>query len=141
MEETKGEEVSLPHVKSKSKLMFRYQQTIHAISPSAHNMTNHYFARSPQSILNLREDTLSQLLTLSHVREGGRYLVVDDTGGLVTAALLERMGSDGRIMTFTEADSPPAWGVLNVMNFSPRELGCVKWLNWMEATEEYERRK
>jgi tRNA (adenine-N(1)-)-methyltransferase non-catalytic subunit len=122
-------------------LIVRYSHTIHPISPSAHNMTNHYFTRSPQNILNLREDTLSQLLTLSNVREGGRYLVVDDTAGLVTAALLERMGSDGRIMIFNESDSPPAWGVLNVMNFSQRELACVKWLNWMEAAEDYERRE
>jgi tRNA (adenine-N(1)-)-methyltransferase non-catalytic subunit len=104
-------------------------------------MNNHYFARSPQNILSLREDTLSQLLTLSNVRPGGRYLVVDDTGGLVTAALLERMGSDGRVMSFVESDSPPAWGVLNVMNFSERETGCVKWLNWMESSEGYERRE
>jgi tRNA (adenine-N(1)-)-methyltransferase non-catalytic subunit len=88
----------------------------------------------------LREDTLSQLLTVSNVRPDGRYLVVDDTGGLVTAAIADRMGCEGRIMLFTDADSPPAWGVLNVMNFGERELSVIKWLNWMEADEEYSRR-
>lgn len=68
-------------------------------------------------------------------------MVVDDTGGLVTSALLERMGCDGRLLSFTVSDSPPAWGVLNVMNFSQRELSCVKWLNWMEASEDYELRE
>ena len=43
-------------------------------------------------------------------------------------------------MTFTENDSPPGWGVLGVMNFSERELDCVRWLNWMEADEAYQRR-
>lgn len=66
--------------------------------------------------------------------------MVDDTGGLVTAAMMERMGCEGRIMTFTENDSPPGWGVLGVMNFSERELDCVRWLNWMEADEAYQRR-
>lgn len=89
----------------------------------------------------MREDTLSQLLTLSNVRPGGRYLVVDGTSGLITAALMERMGCDGRVLSFNDADSPPPWGVLNTMNFSERELACVKWLNWMEAEERYERRK
>lgn len=102
-------------------------------------MVNHYAQRAAQSILFLREDTLSQLLNLSNVRPGGSYLVVDDTGGLVTAALADRMGCDGRILLFTDADSPPAWGVLNVMNFSERELACIKWLSWMEADEGYER--
>lgn len=53
---------------------------------------------------------------------------------------MERMGCQGRIMTFTESDSPPAWGILATMNFSEREMECVKWLNWMEADEEYQRR-
>ena len=43
-------------------------------------------------------------------------------------------------MTFTENDSPPGWGVLGVMNFSERELDCVRWFNWMEADEAYQRR-
>ena len=119
----------------------RFYQTIHPLAPSALNIVNHYALRSPQSILHLRDDTLSQLLVLSNVCPGGRYLVVDETGGLVTAALLDRMGCDGRILTFTESDSPPAWGVLNVMNYDERELSCVKWLNWLEMDEAYERRE
>jgi tRNA (adenine-N(1)-)-methyltransferase non-catalytic subunit len=104
-------------------------------------MVNHYALRNPQAILHLRADTLSQLLVLANIRPHGRYLVVDDTGGLVTASILDRMGCEGRVLTFTEADSPPAWGVLAAMNFGERELGCVKWLNWMEAGEDYERRE
>ena len=121
--------------------MERFFQTIHPLAPSTLNIVNHYALRSPQSILHLRDDTLSQLLVLSNACPGGRYLVVDDTGGLVTAALLDRMGCDGRILTFTESDSPPAWGVLSVMNYGERELSCVKWLNWLEMDEAYERRK
>lgn len=67
--------------------------------------------------------------------------MVDDTGGLLTAAIMERIGCEGRILVFTETDSPPAWGVLGVMNWGDRELECVKWLNWMEAEEDYERRR
>lgn len=119
----------------------RYLQSIHPIAPSAYNIAKHQFARLPQSILHLRDDTLSQLLSLSNVRPGGRYMVVDDTGGLVTAAILERMGCVGRVMTFTDADSPPAWGVLNTMNFSERELACCKWLNWFQAEESWAPRK
>jgi len=66
--------------------------------------------------------------------------VVDDTGGLITAAILDRMGAEGRILVFTENDSPPAWGVLGVMNFGEKELSCIKWINWMAADEEYLKR-
>lgn len=117
----------------------KYSQTVHPLAPSTRNIVNHYAERNPQAIAYLREDTLSQLLVAADVRPGGRYLVVDDTGGLVTAAIAERMGCTGRIMVFTDADSPPAWGVLNTMNFSEQELACIKWLNWMEAEPGYER--
>lgn len=66
---------------------------------------------------------------------------MDDTGGLVTAALLERMGATGRILTLTDADSPPAWGVLNTMNLSSRELACIKHLSWLQSEEDYEPRE
>ncbi|KAL1410018.1 tRNA (adenine(58)-N(1))-methyltransferase non-catalytic subunit trm6 [Vanrija albida] len=117
----------------------KYLQTVHPLAPSTVNIVNHYAQRSPASILHLREDTLSQLVNLGNIRPDGRYLVVDDTGGLVTAALADRMGCEGRILLFTDADSPPAWGVLNVMNFGERELSFIKWLNWMEADESYSR--
>ncbi|KAK4688605.1 tRNA (adenine58-N1)-methyltransferase non-catalytic subunit, partial [Tremellales sp. Uapishka_1] len=117
----------------------KFYQTIHPLAPSIPNIVDHYSTRAPSSILHLRNDTLSQLLLHANVRPGGRYLVVDDTGGLVTAAILERMGCEGRILLFTESDSPPAWGVLSVMNIGEKELECVKWVNWMEAEEDYER--
>ncbi|WVR08531.1 hypothetical protein IAU60_005586 [Kwoniella sp. DSM 27419] len=117
----------------------KFYQTVHPLSPSIPNILSHYSERAPASILNLRTDTISQLLNLANVRPGGRYMVVDDTSGLVTAAVLERMGGEGRIMLFTDSDSPPAWGILQTMNFGERELECVKWLNWMEADEDYQR--
>lgn len=116
----------------------KYSQTVHPLAPSTRNVVNHYAERNPQAIQFMREDTLSQLLVAANVRPGGRYMVVDDTGGLITAAVAERMGCTGRILVLTDADSPPAWGVLNMMNFSEQELACVKWLNWMEAEPGYE---
>ncbi|WWC72581.1 uncharacterized protein I206_106543 [Kwoniella pini CBS 10737] len=117
----------------------KFSTTVHPLSPSIPNILSHYSERSPTSILHLRMDTLSQILNMSNIRPGGRYLVVDDTSGLVTSAILERIGAKGKILLFTNSDSPPAWGVLQTMNISERELECVKWLNWMEAQEDYER--
>ncbi|WWC92299.1 uncharacterized protein L201_007253 [Kwoniella dendrophila CBS 6074] len=117
----------------------KFSTTVHPLSPTVPNILLHYSERSPSSIMNLRTDTLSQLLNMSNIRPEGRYLVVDDTGGLITSAILERIGSIGKIINFTNSDSPPSWSILQSMNFSERELECVKWLNWMEAQEDYER--
>ncbi|OCF78658.1 tRNA (adenine-N(1)-)-methyltransferase non-catalytic subunit TRM6 [Kwoniella mangroviensis CBS 8886] len=117
----------------------KFSTTVHPLSPSIPNILHHYSERSPASVLHLRVDTLSQLLNMANIRPGGRYLVVDDTSGLVTAAILERMGSEGKILLFNNSDSPPAWSILQSMNISERELKGVKCLNWMEAQEDYER--
>lgn len=83
---------------------------------------------------------MSQMLVQSNIRPGGRYLVIDETGGLVPAAIIERMGAEGQLLLLTELDGPPAFGILNTMNFGEREMACVKWLNWMEAEEDYTKR-
>ncbi|CRG92371.1 tRNA (adenine(58)-N(1))-methyltransferase non-catalytic subunit trm6 [Talaromyces islandicus] len=59
--------------------------------------------KDPNKIMELRDEMLGLLgcwgnvhhagnLQLDEVNPGGRYLVVDDTGGLVVAAMAERMG-------------------------------------------------
>ncbi|WVQ70752.1 hypothetical protein IAR50_000274 [Cryptococcus sp. DSM 104548] len=117
----------------------KFYQTVCPMAPTIPNLLYHYTSRSANTILYLRDDTLSQMLTMANVRPGGRYIVVDDTGGLVTAAVLERMGCEGRVLLMTDNDSPPSWGVLQTMNFTRRELEAVKWLNWLQAEESYER--
>lgn len=119
----------------------KYGQYVTPLSPTLENVLLFNQARNPSGILSLRIDTLTQLLNLASIRPGGRYLVVDDTSGLLTASILLRMGGHGRILLLTETDSPPAWAVLNAMNF-PSEMisgkeGIIKWLNWMEAEEDW----
>jgi tRNA (adenine-N(1)-)-methyltransferase non-catalytic subunit len=59
--------------------------------------------KDPNKIMELRDEMIGLLgcwgnvhhagnLQLDDVKPGGRYLVVDDTGGLVVAAMAERMG-------------------------------------------------
>jgi hypothetical protein len=99
----------------------------------------------PTSIQSLREDSFSQLLQNGNVRPGGRYLVVDDTGGLVLGGMIERMGGRGRILTLTDSDSPPTYHILqNQMNFPPelisKMVGSLNWHvaspNWVPVDEE-----
>ena len=142
MDEAEREEVSaIANVDETCVADLRFSQYVHPLAPTIANITTHYNQRSSATILHLREDTMSQLINLANIRPGGRYLVVDDTGGLVTAALLDRMACEGKIITFTDSDSPPAWGVLDTMNFSAQQLECVKALSWMEADEDYVKRQ
>ena len=62
-------------------------------------------------LLNLRVDTLSQILTMTNVHSGGRYLVYE-TGaqGLVVASVLERVGGRGSVTHIYQTGQPQtAW--------------------------------
>lgn len=108
------------------------------LAPTVNNMIDYHLARSSANILNIRRDSISQLLNLASIRPGGRYLVVEDTSGLVLAAILERMGGQGRIMVLSENESPPAWPILESMNFGKDIVEkCVGVLNWAQAEEDY----
>ncbi|KAJ9122866.1 hypothetical protein QFC24_003904 [Naganishia onofrii] len=116
----------------------KYSMAVTPLAPTPNNLIDYYNLRTPATILSLRRDTMSQLLNLSNIRPGGRYLVVDDAGGLLIGSILERLGGHGRIFALTDSDSPPGWPVLEAMNFERKVLDrCLGWLNWSLASEDY----
>ncbi|KAH6622322.1 Gcd10p family-domain-containing protein [Boeremia exigua] len=80
-----------------------------ALPVDVRNLTEHILEKEAYRIMELREEMLGLICSWSNVHcgatsrlltaedgisqiGGGRWLVVDDTGGLVTAALAEKMG-------------------------------------------------
>ncbi|KAH9375024.1 hypothetical protein HPB48_003814 [Haemaphysalis longicornis] len=55
---------------------------------------------------NMRVDSLAQMLTCCNVRSGGRYVVFDSWLGLLTAAVLERLGQDGSVVQVYAGHGP-----------------------------------
>lgn len=56
------------------------------------NVCDYWFRKDPQRVRFLRPDALSQVVTLGNIYPGQRFIVVDDTGGLILAAVLDRLG-------------------------------------------------
>ncbi|WFC94819.1 tRNA (adenine(58)-N(1))-methyltransferase non-catalytic subunit trm6 [Malassezia brasiliensis] len=88
------------------------------LPPDLNNVAWYNFERHPDKIRWLRPDALSQLLSFADVRAGGKYLVVDGVGGLLTGAILERMGGSGSVHLIHDADSPPALELLPLFNLT-----------------------
>ena len=64
-------------------------------------MCQYYFQLEPKKIRDLRPDTLAQMMALGNVRPGARVVVVDDVSGLLTAAVVERLGGAHFIIRFS----------------------------------------
>lgn len=56
------------------------------------NVCDYWFTKDPHRVRFMRPDALAQMVTLANVHPGRRFLVVDDTGGLILAAVLDRLG-------------------------------------------------
>ncbi len=101
------------------------------------------YKTDPMKIMNLRLDSLSQLLCQANVRAGGKYLVYE-TGcqGLVVAGAVERVGAQegGKVVHVYQTGNPQTQS-LDAMNFSQDVLDNLLTLNMyhlrsMEAGED-----
>lgn len=101
-----------------------------------------YFEKEPFRILNLSIEMLGLMMSYGNVMPGGNYLVVDETGGLVVYAMLERMGNKGTITLLHENDQPSIH-VLNKTRYakeistSPESMvQCINVLQFLEPETE-----
>ncbi|KAG0164647.1 tRNA (adenine(58)-N(1))-methyltransferase non-catalytic subunit trm6 [Apophysomyces sp. BC1034] len=94
------------------------------VRPTLSSITKYFFTKNPDKIKNLRIDTLSQLLGMANIHAHSKVLVVDDTQGLIVAAVAERMGGFGTILGLHEGESHN-YDILRYMNFSKHILDTI----------------
>ena len=107
----------------------KYHQYILVRKPSIRLLMDIHYTSDPMKLLNLRVDTLSQLLTMTNVHTGGNYLVYE-TGaqGLVVSSVLERVGAQGRV-THVYQTGQPQTNCLAAMDYPPDILANLHVLN------------
>ncbi|PPQ69782.1 hypothetical protein CVT26_014170 [Gymnopilus dilepis] len=123
--------------KYKKRKEAKYHKIFTTIEPTLFNVAEYWWAKDQNRLRDLRIDSLSQILNMANIRPGGKYLAVDDASGLLVAGILERMGGQGKLITICHTDSPPAYPVLDQMNFDPSVKDVLKSLNWATAEEDY----
>ena len=94
--------------------------------PTARTIAECYFAKDPRRIHNLRVDTLSQMLSAANVQAHGRVLVLDHCGGLVTGAVMERMGGLGSVVFAHPGPSIPGCDILHRFNLPDEHYEALR---------------
>lgn len=97
------------------------------------------------------------MLTLANVHPHGRYLVVDDGGGIVVSGVIERLGGQwttyqvsfvphmqyqrlgtGRILAIGDSESPPVYHIMSQMNYPSSYIDNVFCsINWAYTDESW----
>jgi tRNA (adenine-N(1)-)-methyltransferase non-catalytic subunit len=109
------------YLKKKQKKHLPFVQVLY---PSVVNLVRAYESKNPQKIIYLRQDSLAQMLTLSNVQAGMKVIVVDAAHGLLTGAVLERMGGLGHLLNLY-CGHDPCTSILSQYNFPPSMLDIV----------------
>lgn len=78
------------------------------------------------------------MLNFANIHPGGRYLVVDDGGGVVIAGVLERLAGQGRVLVINNTESPPVHFVLTLMNFPGSFTDIMDSINWAFTEEDWD---
>jgi tRNA (adenine-N(1)-)-methyltransferase non-catalytic subunit len=86
------------------------------------------FQKSVQRAMSLREDSLAQILSYANIYAGSQALIFD-TLGLPTAAVLERMGGCGRLLSVFTSQDPPHKEILSRFNFNYNDLNVLNWVS------------
>lgn len=109
------------------------------LAPSLSVMADYHFERWSEKVRGLRTDALAQMLSFSNIAPGGRYIVVDGANGLLTAACIERMGGQGRLLAIHDNEAQPEFEVLHSMNLPSRTITDVlRVLHWAQVDPSFE---
>lgn len=107
----------------------KYQLRCRMVRPTASNICQAYFLKDARRIMNLREDTLAQILSYSNVYAGCQVLVMEKCMGILTGALAQRIGGYGRILSVYTGMAPAYLDLISKYNLSFSENQSIKWMH------------
>jgi len=107
----------------------KYHYYILVRKPTIRLLMELHYKADPMKLLNLRIDSLAQILNSTNVHSGRRYLVYE-TGaqGIVVASVLERVGESGKVIHIYQTGQPQT-NCLSAMDFSVPVLNNLKVIN------------
>jgi len=127
-----------------SRKQLKYQPRCRLVNCTARTVCETMYLKDPKRIMNLREDTLGQMLSYANICAGRQVLVFDTAMGIVTGSLAQRMGGYGKILCLYSGQQPSCIDMLERFNLTFAENHSIKWLHCEDIfvnTKEYPEEK
>lgn len=121
--------------KKKEKYLAQYK----ILKPSIRYLCEYYaMGNNKRKILNMRMDTIAQILTYSNIAAFRNVMVLESTKGLLLAAIVERLAGFGKIVNFSPNGSHISTKeTLDYMNF-PAEYTNIVYNFPLEKADKYQ---
>ena len=107
----------------------KYQPRCRLVKCSGRTICEIMHFKDSRKIMNLREDTLGQMLSYANICAGRQVLVYDMAMGILTGSLAERMGGYGKIMSLYSGQQPSTVDMVEKFNLTFAENHSIKWLH------------
>lgn len=107
----------------------KYQPRCRVVRCTASSICQAMYIKDARRIMNLREDSLAQILSYSNVSAGTKTLVFDNCMGLITGALAQRIGGYGMIHAIYTGNAPPYFDTIGRFNLSFVEHSSIRWVH------------
>mmetsp|Transcript_38914 Transcript_38914/g.44417 ORF Transcript_38914/g.44417 Transcript_38914/m.44417 type:complete len:498 (+) Transcript_38914:49-1542(+) len=107
----------------------KYQPRGRLVRCTSRTICQAMYLKDSKKIMNLREDTIGQMLSFSNVCAGFQVLVFDMAMGIVTGSLAQRMGGFGKILCLYTGQQPSCIDMLERFNLTFTENHSIKWLH------------
>jgi len=107
----------------------KYQPRGRLIKCTGRTVCQAMYLKDSKKIMNLREDTLGQMLSFSNVSAGSQVLVFDTVMNIVTGSLAQRMGGYGKVFCIYTGQQPSCIDMLERYNLTFTEIHSIKWLH------------
>lgn len=107
----------------------KFSRWMRVLPVNSRNLCMHFIDREPHKVMDLRLDTLGQILNLANVQYGGKYLVMDDTKGMLLGSIIERCApvhyeQKSQILLVHEEDQYHGH-VLQMFNFTKEQMSVL----------------
>ena len=107
----------------------KHQPRCRLVRCTAASICEALFLKDPKKIMNLREDTMGQILSYSNISAGCQAIVLETVQGVITGAMAQRMGGYGKILSIYSGQQPSFTEMLQRFNLSFAENFSIKWLH------------
>jgi tRNA (adenine-N(1)-)-methyltransferase non-catalytic subunit len=107
----------------------KYQPRCHLVRCTGATVCEALFLKDQKRLMNMREDTLGQILSYSNVSAGSQVLLWETCMGVVTGALAQRMGGYGTILSVCSGQQQPFIEMMDKFNLTFSEQSSIKWVH------------
>ena len=126
---TFAQKTDFSRAKYVARKQLKYQPRCRLVRCSGSTICEALYVKDPKKYMNLREDTLGQILSYSNVSAGCQILLLETCFGVVTGAFAQRLGGYGKILSIYSGQQPSFNEMLSKFNLTFSENISIKWVH------------